>query len=286
LKSISFHIPKPQKEVFRVQVDQLPYFFDRLHQHNELQITLIERGSGTLVAGDYVGRFGAGDVFVVGKQLPHVFRCDDTFYHTQEGVLGISVFFDESYAGDTFWENEELRLARDWLVESGQGYRVTGTTAAELGQSLRTIRQENGLQKLINGFEILRLLSESTELVRLSIREGGRFPKEVPGNRMDKIMNFTFSEMHRPVGIEEVAALVSLTPSAFCRYFKQRTRKTYLTFINEIRISQACRLLATTDLPISDISFRVGFHNLSHFNQYFKKIKACTPSVYRQLYEQ
>jgi AraC-like DNA-binding protein len=284
LKPVPFHIPKTRKEVFRIQADSLPYFYDRLHEHTEIQITLIEQGEGTLIAGDYVGRFRAGDVFVLGKHLPHVFRCDDVLGIQGENAVSISVIFDESYAGYDFWEAEELFSVREWLYQSGQGYSVAGSTRKKAAKLLQRLSVLAGIEKLIAGLDLLQVLSNSSEIATLSHKSGEDFSKELVGERMDRIVRFTFQESHRSITIDEVAALVALSPSAFCRYFKLRTRKTYLAFLNELRISHACRLLITTDKPIALICENVGFNNLSHFNKLFRKMKDCTPSGFRTLH--
>lgn len=282
MKPIPFQIPQTRKEVFRVQSERLPHFYDKLHQHNEVQFTLIRSGEGTLVAGDYVGRFAAGDVFVIGKQLPHVFRSDQHYFDGGFEVGSISIFFDESYAGKSFWETDEMRSAKQWLAQSGPGFVVEGTTQQRAATSMIEMEKAVGLMKLIKGFELVKELSESKELRKISLQEGKQFSKELLSERMERIMSFSFQESQRAITIEEVAALVALTPSAFCRFFKLRTRKTYLTFLNEIRLSQACQLLITTDYSVSEICFRVGFNNLSHFNQSFRKVKGCTPTLFRQ----
>ena len=282
MKPISFQIPQTRKEVFRVQAERLPYFYDKLHQHKEVQFTLIKSGEGTLVAGDYVGRFAPGDVFVIGKQLPHVFRCDSHYFERELEVASISIFFDESYAGKSFWKTDEMGGARHWLAQSGPGYVVEGTTQKYATVLMVEMEKTAGMDKLIKGFGLLKLLCESKELQKMSLQDGDQFLKEIVSNRMDRVMGFSFQEYHRTITIEEVAALVSLTPSAFCRFFKLRTRKTYLTFLNEIRLSQACSLLITTDLAVSEICFQVGFNSLSHFNQSFRRLKGCTPTFFRQ----
>ena len=281
MKAIPFHIPKVGREVFRVQHERLPYFYDQLHVHNELQFTLIVAGEGTLVAGDYVGRFREGDVFVIGREMPHVFRCDIEYYTPTFAVESVSVFFDESYAGTAFWETDELRGTRTWLTGAGCGFTLFGTTGQQAGRMLRELIQVQGIEKLILGFTLLKLVSESEELSPLSLQVGKDFSKGLLDERMSRIISFTFKESHRPISIDEVAGLVSLTPSAFCRIFKLRTRKTYLTFLNEIRIGHACRLLLTTDMPIGEICQETGFNNLSHFNDFFRRFKGTNPKAYR-----
>jgi AraC-like DNA-binding protein len=281
MKAIPFHIPKVGREVFRVQHECLPYFYDQLHVHDELQFTLIIAGEGTLVAGDYVGRFRAGDVFVIGREMPHVFRCDSLYYATRQQVASVSVFFDESYAGTTFWEADELKSIREWLADTGRGFALAGTTNQQAGQLLDSLIQLEGIGKLIAGFTLLKLVSESEELNPLSLQVGKDFSKGLLDDRMSQIISYTFRESHRPISVDEVAGLVSLSPSAFCRFFKLRTRKTYITFLNEIRIGHACRLLLTTTKAIGEICQETGFNNLSHFNEYFRRSKGISPKYYR-----
>ena len=66
-KIISFQIPKSQREFVRYQEDRGPYFYDKLHQHPQCQLTVILEGSGQFLSGDYVGRFQGGDVFFLGE---------------------------------------------------------------------------------------------------------------------------------------------------------------------------------------------------------------------------
>ncbi|WP_342454892.1 helix-turn-helix domain-containing protein [Tenacibaculum sp. L6] len=74
-----------------------------------------------------------------------------------------------------------------------------------------------------------------------------------------------------------------MTPNAFCRYFKQRTNKTYFTFLNELRIENACKLLSSDkSMAISEIAYQCGFNNLSNFNRKFKEVKSMSPSIFRK----
>ena len=80
MKVLPFKIPKTETESFRVQVDESPYFYDTLHKHDEIQITLIVKSEGTLICADYVGEFEEGELFIVGANQPHVLRNNKEFY--------------------------------------------------------------------------------------------------------------------------------------------------------------------------------------------------------------
>ena len=92
-------------------------------------------------------------------------------------------------------------------------------------------------------------------------------------------MNFT-----RKIQLEDVSALINLSPKSFCRYFKSRTNKVFFTFLNEVRIGHACKLLIERDLNITQVCFESGFNHLSNFNRQFKKIKKITPSEFQKQY--
>lgn len=284
MKVIPFSIPKTSREAFRIQVDALPYLYDKLHQHPETQIMFIEKGEGTLIAGDYVGRFSSGSLFLIGSSQPHVFRSDDIYYKPKSKlqVNSISIYFDERYAGESFWQLDELQKVHQFLLKSGVGYRIQGETQAQLIQLIQQVILLKGISKLIHFLQLLKVLSESKELIPLSILQAHTNLTITEGKRMNDILQFTFRESHRKIKIEEVAEVANLSAEAFCRYFKVRTRKTYTNFLNEVRVSNACKMLIEKRKSIQEICYDSGFANLSHFNRTFKKVTGKTPKGYLQ----
>jgi len=282
MKVIPFSIPKTSKEAFRLQVDKQPYFYDKLHQHPEIQIMFIVKGEGTLIAGDYVGRFSPGDLFVIGSGQSHVFRNDQTYYDKKikSGVHAISLFFDEKYAGESFWQLDELQAIHQFLLNSELGYRIESNTKELIVDIIKKLPKLYGIDKLIIFFQLLKILTESKDLTPLCVAPANTSYNVAEGKRMNDILHFTFGQSHRKIKIEEVAEVANLSSEAFCRYFKLRTRKTYTNFINEVRISNACKMLIEKEKTIQEICYEVGFSNLSHFNRTFKKVTKKTPKAY------
>jgi AraC-like DNA-binding protein len=93
-------------------------------------------------------------------------------------------------------------------------------------------------------------------------------------------LQFTLQQSNRKIKISEAAEIANLSPEAFCRYFKLRTGKTFTNFLNEVRISNACKMLIENQKSIQEIGYETGFNNLSHFNRTFKKVTGKTPSRY------
>ena len=280
MKVVSFNVPQLKQEAFRLQFDRGSYFYDQLHQHSEIQIMLIEEGEGTLIAGDYVGRFAAGDLFVIGSGQPHVFRSDKEYFLPKRKLKSqaISIYFNESYLGNTFWQLEELKSIKKFLQKTSRGIQFAGK-AKELAVSvIHQMKQAKGVDKLMLFLSLVKRLSEARGKF-LAVLPSGNFKAE-EGKRMNAILQFTFRESHRKIYLEEVADVANLSVEAFCRYFKSHTRKTYTAFLNEFRVSHACQMLIAKDLSIQDISFRSGFSNLSNFNRIFKRVTGKRPSMY------
>jgi AraC-like DNA-binding protein len=282
MKIVPFQIPKNTEEAFRVQVDDMPHLYNHLHQHPEIQLTLIKESHGTLIAGDHVGPFHAGDVFVIGSNQPHVFRNDEKFFNKRSKAIAVTIFFDETTLGEKFWQLQETKSLQQFFRNSSGGFRITGKKKKLLAEKLTNIEIAEGLERLIIFLEIIKELNNRKEMQPLSKPIIQRNIKTYDGSRLNKILEFTFKEFQRTITLNEVATLANLTPEAFCKYFKTRTRKTYVNFLNEIRINHACRLL-TEDGSISDICYDSGFTNLSNFNRIFKRIKKMSPGEWRKV---
>jgi AraC-like DNA-binding protein len=288
MKVVAFNVPKIKKEAFRLQEDKGQHFYDQLHQHPEIQIMLILQGEGTLIAGDYVGRFGSNDLFVIGSGQPHVFRSDSNYYGSKSNlkVKALSIYFNEKYWGDSFWQLEEMNLVRKFSLKATQGLQVTGKSRSDISKDILRLKTMQGIEKLILFLSILKKFSEARDVKTLAVSGmvSGFNPEE--GKRMNAILAFTFRESHRKVYLHEVADIANLSVEAFCRYFKLHTQKTYTTFLNELRVSNACQMLMTKDLSVQDVCYNSGFSNLSNFNRIFKRVTGKSPSDYLRLNKQ
>lgn len=278
---LAFSVPQTEHELVRVQKDVEPYFYDQLHQHPEIQVMLIEEGEGTLIAGDYVGRFKPGDVFIIGGGQPHVFRSDPVYYHRKLQARSTSLYFNERYFGKELWEAHEMGAVRELAETSRHGLQLSGDHSALAAKLTLRIADSEGIARVVYFFTLLEFLSKSKNSFRkLAIQPGRLHENEEP--RMNRILEFTFRECHREIYLDEVAQLAHLSVEAFCRYFKLHTRKTYVNFLNEVRVSNACQMLIRQELSVDQIANRSGFTNASNFNRIFKRIAGKTPLAYKK----
>ena len=91
------------------------------------------------------------------------------------------------------------------------------------------------------------------------------------------------NHFHEVISLDDIAEVALMTKNAFCKYFKKRTNKTYVQFLNELRVEKSSQLLLSQkELSIAEVGFQSGFGNVSNFNRQFKLVKGMTPSSFRK----
>lgn len=277
MKVLPFKVPKPENTNLIFQIDWVDEFYNRLHQHEEIQFSVILEGEGDLFVGDTIGRFKKGDVFFIGANVPHLFKSD---LNQKRKSLMLTLFFTNSVFGENFFSLPELEELRPLLEDLEQGVRIVSLND-EIITRMKQVEEGTPVLRLILFLEMLHLCSQADRKL-LSSFSGQRLYNEEEGERMSRVMNLALTEFHRTITLTEVADLVHMTPHSFCRYFKERTRKTFFQFLMEIRLDFASRmLLKKSSASIAEISDLAGFRNISHFNRQFKVFHNCTPSQFR-----
>ncbi|OOG69430.1 AraC family transcriptional regulator [Algoriphagus sp. A40] len=284
-KVISFQIPKSQQEFVRFQEDRGRHFYDKLHQHPQLQLTVILEGKGQFFSGDFVGRFQAGDVYFLGENAPHVFRSDPEYFEVESELnsSGNTIFFDFAVLGKALGELEDLQSLRKFKDFTGSCFQIFGESKNEILEIFEDFPGSSGLIRFQLAIKLLSILDRSGEnLLALNRPTLMRGLSERDGKRMDQVMQFLLENRFGQITLEETAEKANLSKEAFCRFFKLRTRKTFTQYVLQLRINEAQKLLEETDLGISEIAFKVGFENLSYFNRSFKAILGKSPREFRK----
>lgn len=279
---IPFKIQKSDNNALLVQVDEAPHFYSQLHYHPEFQITAIVKGEGIFYAGNNMTVFEEKDVFVVGSNVPHLLKCSD-IYHSDNspGVKGISLFFDEFSFGKQFFEIKEMHDLSTFLNDANRIIKINGALKEAIFNKIVSAPSLQNEHLIITFLEILSLLRQA-EKVYLNTEQYNLILNNNEGGRLNKVLDYTFQHFNQEIKIERIAKIAFLSRSQFSYFFKLHTGKTYIQFVNEIRIENACILLKNKQYTIEQICYEVGFQNVSNFARHFKKNKGVTPSKYRK----
>ena len=87
--------------------------------------------------------------------------------------------------------------------------------------------------------------------------------------RLSKVISYISENFDQEISLDEIADIASMTVQSFCRYFKKRTNKTFIQFLNEYRIGKACVLLIENKIPIGQIWNLNNWEDLLRKYQYW-----------------
>ena len=272
-----------------VQEDIQNWFYEHLHRHNETQITWILKGEGTLIAGNYMQRFKPGDIYILGANQPHVFKSDPAYFdkRKKKEVHSISIFFNPKGFFKPILELPEMKSVSKFVDTTFFGLQAHYLHQEILSANILDIKNKSNAGRLAAFIETLQFMaglkkwkSLSTELAEHSISDS-------EGLRMNDIYQYTMSNYTDNISLKTISDIAHLTPQAFCRYFKKHTLKTYVNFLNEVRVSEACKKLMIRDFEsVSSVAYQTGFSNAVTFNRVFKKITGKSPRQYSKEYNQ
>lgn len=264
------------------------YFYNPFHYHPEFELTLIVKSFGRRRIGDNIENFNEGDLVLVGKNLPHVWKNDPVFFDDRANMKAqaICVKFLSDFAGKDFLERREMKGIKTVLEEKApQGIKLVGALRDRVEKIMFKLPELDESDRFIQLLQILNLISKSNEyrlLASLSYRNASFKNAE----RINFILDYIMDHYQEDLTLEKIAGLVNMNKNAFCRFFRMGTRKSLFTVINEVRIGKACQHLTETDLNVLQICYASGFNNISNFNKAFRKSMNTTPTTYRKKMKQ
>lgn len=275
MKVYSFKIPKKPGANIVVQKDEGKAFYDKLHQHEEIQISYMLKGNGKLIVGDSVHSFSSGNYFVIGSRIPHLFKSAID----QEKVEMHSVFFSLDSFGASFFDLQEMDELRPFFKFANTGFKLRDANAT-LAQTMERMFGQSNFYRFVSLMSILKEMSQMQK-ERLSVFVHSKDLSLDHGERLRTVFDFVMANFHQTITLDKIAKLVHMTPNAFCRFFKQRTNKTFFSFLNEIRVEHVCQILMEKkDMSIIEAANSSGFNSISNFNKTFKDIKGTSPTKY------
>ena len=289
MKVLQFTIPVPRDKTVIVQKDVLPHFYPHLHRHEEIQLTWIQQGEGTLVAENNMYSFRSGEIYWLGVNLPHVFKSDPSYFlpSSRKKIRTLNIFFNAKGQLDSFFDLPEIKNVKTFLQNQQSGFQVPPRHVDEIAKKMLRIEHSSGIDQLIHFIELLKLLSSFQELTPLSDRSHPVSYSEHEGIRIGAIYNYIMQQFDKPITLEDVSRQAHMTPQAFCRYFKRHTLHTFVSFLNRVRINEACKRLTDGGYDsIATVAYNCGFNSITNFNRVFKTITGKSPSEYIESYHQ
>ena len=271
MKAVYEQVSSDSRESVLFKKISLPLFDAPFHFHPEYELTLILKGSGLRYVGMNAEPFYAGDLVLLGPNLPH---CWINFPEEDgSDVQAYVLQFDANTLEDVLLKWPEFYPVSRLFKQSTGGISFNGLRAEYLFELLH---QASPSRRIIHFLDLLLQLA-NTPFVTLVETDGVYEDQQ----RFKVVFGYLIEHFREPIELGKIADLVGLTPTSFCRYFKKMTGKTLFDAVLQYRLEAAAQLLVRTAKPVNEIAFSSGFENAPYFNRAFKKWKGVSPRVFR-----
>lgn len=263
---------------FKVMDFAVRRFKSPFHYHPEIELTLIGRSSGHRYVGDHIGRFGPGDLVLMGANLPHMYINDENFTGKASAVV---LQFLPGFLGDQFFDVAEMSPVRRLLERARLGMSFHRKTREKVVPMLERLSKLEGVARLTAFLQVLDALARSQDWRMLASTGYSPSLALYQGERINRVCELISTKFRDGISQSEAARAAGMSPPSFSRFFKRATNKTFSQFLNEVRVGYASRLLVESDRTAAQICYDAGFNNLSNFNRQFQKLRRCSPRQYR-----
>ena len=260
----------------------LPYFDAPYHFHPEFELTLILKSEGKRFVGNQVADFKEGDLVLLGANVPHCWKNDGI--GNENSARSIVVQFKKDFLGEEFFKNAETQPIKNLFDKAKSGILITGKTRDRVAREMIFLQTVPPFQKLLGLLDLLNTIATSKDFEIIDNQPDKYDLSAVDLERINKVYAYVIEHYTQDIHLETAAHLTNMTETAFCRYFKKITKKTFLDLVTEFRIKHACNLLNSTDKQVAEVCFESGFGNISHFNKQFKVVTGYSPLNYRKMF--
>jgi AraC-like DNA-binding protein len=267
-----------ENSFFHFQEFRQRRFTSPFHIHDEFELILISRSQGKLYVGNEVTNFSDGDVFLFAPGIPHCFYNTKEYENLGELAHAVVVQFKPDFLGKDFFNKTESFKLRELITLSKSGILFTNPSH-KIIKRIENLGNTNSLQKL--GY-LLFILSELANTRDYKLLTSGQIIHNISeSTNINAIIQYVAENFQKEISLEKAAEIANMQKAAFCRYFKRRTKKKFMEFVNETRIAHAQKLLIETDKNVLEVAYECGYESSSYFYRIFKKYHKVSPVNYR-----
>ena len=233
------YLPPRPGESFFVNRFDFSYFATPWHYHPELELVLIEESSGKRFVGNNITEFSSGDLSFFGQNVPHLYQNPASYYLEKSELRAKStvLHFLPSALGNDFLKLPEAQKIPQLLEKAKFGMDIFGLAKQQIISKMDLLLGSKGLQRTIYLLEIVNILCETSQY-KLICGEQIAGYNHSDSARLHEIVQYIMQNYQREIKLEAAAAIVFMTPTSFCRFFKERTKRTFFEYVKDLRLTQ------------------------------------------------
>ena len=262
--------------------EEKPHFTVPWHFHPEIEILCVIKGSGICYSGDGIHAFTEGEISIIGENVPHWWKSDSKYPdpENKNGIKALIIQFRKEIFDANFINLHEMRSIKEIIGQSQRGIQFMGKSRKILGDQIMKIFGLKGIRRITELIILLDMMNKVKEFKYHSSVGYSRIINSYDFFRFNTVHEYIIRNFTKPITLQEISEKANICPTAFCRYFKKHTGRTFISFLNEIRIGYACKLLIEEARPVNLACIESGFNNLAHFNKTFKRTFNLSPTEY------
>lgn len=255
-----------------------------LHFHPEYELNFLSGAQkAERIIGDNIGQIGELELCLVGPNLYHIWKLGEADPASEKREITLQ--FLPNVFPDTLLAKDIYKAIAGLLARSKNGVLFTEQTALQALPMLENISRTAGFEAYMHFLRLMEFLAEEpgqTTLASNGFQNGAT--TALKDNRIEKIHDYIIDHYKEKITLGDAANVLSMSPVSVTRLIKQRTGKSFVDFLNEIRIGFATRMIVDSDMSISEICFASGFNNISNFNRTFRRRQGLTPTEFKMKY--
>lgn len=268
--------------------DELKEYCNIIHKHDFIEIAYVISGNGVHIVGDRQYETSRGDLFVINFDVPHgffplpgssnspiVYNCDFL-----PGFLDLSLFSASNFEEITSSFLFKSIFPEDFAIHPDLS--LTGTEFQETGNLFEKMYGE--YKKLKKGWtDVIRAnLIELIVKIFRNMDESSKGIRQKNQKLIAKAIEYMKMNYKSEITLSDLAMQSFISKNYFSKLFKEVTGTNVSDYIQYLRTDEACTLLKSTNMKVTDIALQVGFSDLKFFYEVFKKITGKTPGEYKR----
>ena len=274
MKDIQQEITPVESDDLFVVLDHKDAKFDYpIHCHAEYEINLVLLSDGKHIIGTREEPFSEVDLVIIAPFVPHVWKA------REEGNRVITVQFSGKMLDFPMLRLRQFRSIETFLKRAVPAAKFHLSEDDPLVSEVLALARARDFDATVAFLRLLNSMAERDFTILGDVDSGMRQSRS---RRVAKVMEYSQEHLGETIRLSDVSSLVDMSDSAFSHFFKKHTNLSYITYLNGLRISRACRELESTGMSVSEICWDCGFNNKSNFNRLFLQAKGMTPSAYRK----
>ncbi len=270
--------PLDQSDFFIILKRDDVSFDHPAHWHNDFELNMVVGARGERFVGDSHEAFGELDIVLAGPRLPHVWK----------GVAGkdsmvVTIQFHEHLISCPTFNKRIFSPIYELLERAGRGISFSDEVKPGIRDRIIELTHAHGFDSALQFIALLDCMASAPnkKILASSSYQPEGIARESRSRRISLVCDYVNANYMEDIRLSDAARLTNMSDSAFCHFFKKKTGRNFVDYVNDVRIGHATQMLYETTNGIAEICYACGFNNTSNFIRVFKKKRGETPSQYR-----